>query len=289
MSRVLSRWAAEEVTLMNTLAKVLRSESAANTAVVLPFTPAELGELGNACVSSAPSSGPSLTDASGGSQVYQFPVLDLSGMHNPMHMGAKVINTGIDIRGIQGTHNHTFPAIDELPVEALIHENENSVLEKAVREKSLQEMRAVVEAEINYEIGSLREDLAETIDRISNLANEITAKLEIEAVALALEIAKKVVAREVSIEQEVVLSVTKNALSKLHSRCLASLHLHPQDLAFVQEHRNKLNFHGSLELIEDASVTPGGCLIHTDTGDIDARIETQFDEITDGLLGTELH
>ncbi|HEV7644444.1 MAG TPA: FliH/SctL family protein [Pyrinomonadaceae bacterium] len=261
---------------MNTLAKVLRSESAANTTVVLPFTP---DELGNGLISSGPSS----TNSSGGSQVYQFPVLDLSTMHNT---AAKVINTG---SSIQGTHNHTFPAVDELPVEALIHENDNSVLEKAMREKSLQEMRASVEAEINYEIGSLRENLAATIDRIADLANEITAKLETEAVALALEIAKKVVAREVSIDQEVVLSVTKNALSKLHSRSLASLHLHPDDLSFVQEQRNKLNFHGSLELIEDASVTPGGCLIHTDTGDIDARIETQFDEITNGLLGADTH
>ncbi len=260
---------------MNTLAKVLRNDSAANAAVVLPFTPAELG---NGVSSSTGSSAPS----SGGSQVYQFPVLDLSSIHTP---AAKVINTDYG----HGTHNHTFPAIDELPVETLIHENENSVLEKAMREKSLQEMRASVEAEINYEIGSLRENLAQTIDRISGLANEISAKLETEAVALALEIAKKVVAREVGIDQEVVLSVTKNALSKLHSRCLASVHLHPQDLAFVQEQRNKLNFHGSLELIEDASVTPGGCLIHTDTGDIDARIESQFDEITNGLLGIDTY
>jgi flagellar assembly protein FliH len=259
----------QEVTPMNTLAKVLRSESAANAAVVLPFTP---DELGNGLSSSAGSSG--------ASQVYQFPVLDLSTIHAP---AAKVINTGT------GTHSHIFPAIDELPVEALIHENENSVLEKAMREKSLQEMRAAVEAEINGEIGSLREDLRATIDRISNLADEITAKLEPEAVALALEIAKKVVAREIGIDPEAVLSVTKNALSKLHSRCLASVHLHPDDLAFVQEHRNKLNFHGSLELIEDDSVTPGGCLIHTGTGDIDARIETQFDEITNGLLGAETH
>ena len=253
---------------MNTLARVLRSESAANTAAVMPFTPAELGN-------GAPPKAES--------QVYQFPVLDLSGIHTPMHTGAaKVISTG---SSTEGTHNHIFPAIDELPVETLILENENSVLEKAMREKSLQEIRASVEAELNSEIGGLREELAATIDRVASLVNEITAKLETEAVALALEIAKKVVAREVGIDQEVVLSVTKNALSKLHSRCLASLHLHPDDLAFVQEHRNKLNFHGALELIEDASVTPGGCLIHTDTGDIDARIETQFDEITNGLLG----
>jgi flagellar biosynthesis/type III secretory pathway protein FliH len=241
---------------MNTLAKVFRSD---NAAAVLAFRPDELG------TSSPPSAG---------SHAFQFPALELVGNFAPV---AKTNG--------HGTHDHTFPEIADLPVEIFPSESENNALEKAVREKNLQETRAAAEAEMNAQIGSLREDLTETISRVSGLANEITGKLEMEVVELALEIARKVVAREVSIDQEVVLSVTKNALSKLHTRTLASIHLHPEDLSYVQEHRSKLNFHGSLELIEDGLVTRGGCLIHTDTGDIDGRIESQFDEITNGLLG----
>ena len=234
---------------MNTLAKVFRNESAAS---LLPFRP---DELGSNTPNSLHSSQASRASLAGGSLAFQFPVIDTSAIHAPV---ARVINTG------HGTHAHIFPEVDELPPESLLHENENSALERAIHEKTLQEARAALEAEMNESIGSLREDLAATIDRVSGLADEIASKLEIEVVELALEIAKKIVAREVSIEKEVVLSVAKNALSKLHSRTLASIHLHPEDLSYVQEHRNKLNFHGSLELVEDGSVTPGGCLIHTD-------------------------
>lgn len=243
---------------MNTLAKVLRNESAV---AVLSFRPDELGN-------SVP--------RSTGSQAYKFRDLDLPRSSPAV---SQVLPNG------HLTQNHTFPQLEELPAKTLLGESDNSALEKAIHEKTLQDARAAVEAEMNAQIGSLREDLADTIGRVAGLAAEISGKLETEVVELALEIAKKVVAREVSIDPEVVLSVTKNALSKLHTRTLASIHLHPDDLAYLKEHRNKLNFHGSLEFVEDGSVTPGGCLIHNDTGDIDGRIESQFDEIASGLLG----
>ena len=104
-------------------------------------------------------------------------------------------------------------------------------------------------------------------------------------VELALEIAKKVVGREVSLDREIALTLVKVSLKRLNSRAAAQVHLSPDDFAFVDAHREKLDFHGSLEIIEDRSVSPGGCLVRTDTGDIDARIESQFDEISHGLIG----
>jgi flagellar biosynthesis/type III secretory pathway protein FliH len=271
MSKALFHSAAETEAAMNTLAKVFRND---NAAAFTAFRPDELGS----------------NTSGGGLRVFQFPAADLS------------IRSLSSIKANPAaSFDHVFPTIDELPalsalsalsalpalppVHDAADEHEKSALERAVRERAIQETRAEIEAQLNAQIGDLRENLSKTIENISGLSQEITAKLEIEAVELALEIARKVVAREVSTDREIILSVTKNALSKLNSRTLASVHLHPDDLAYIQEHRGKLNFHGSLELIEDGSITPGGCLIHTDAGDIDGRIESQFDEIVYGLLG----
>lgn len=237
----------------STLAKIVKSAAAAEIA---SFRPAELGN-------SRP--------ASTGTAVYQFPVIDLSASSTAGNAAKPA------------TSDFSFPAIEEpaaFPADA-----DKSALEKAVHEKAIYEIRESIEAEINAEIGDLRENLVETIDRVSNLAKEITTQLESEVVGLAVDIAKKVTMREVATDPEVVLAVTRTALTKLHSRTLATIHLHPDDLAFVQENRERLNFHGSIELIEDRSITPGGCLVHTAAGDIDARIESQFDEIVHGLLG----
>lgn len=162
-------------------------------------------------------------------------------------------------------------------------------IQQAAMEKGLNEARQTFEQEViervEAEVSSVRENLVQTIAQVSALETEITSKIERELLEFALEIAKKVVGREVTIDREVALTLVKISLAKLHSRTFAQIYLNPQDLAFVEAHRDRLNFQGSLELIEDNSVSPGGCLVRTETGDIDARIESQFDEIAHGLLG----
>ncbi len=167
-------------------------------------------------------------------------------------------------------------------------EKDREIIEQAAFEKGSLEAKATVETEIAARVEAqanpLREELAGTIEKISALAGEITERAEADVVELAIEIAEKIVEREVSLDREIVCRLVKIALGKLHNRSVAEVRLNPEDFAFVQAQREKLGFRGTLELAEDASISVGGCLIHTETGDIDARIESQFDEIAYGLL-----
>ena len=164
-------------------------------------------------------------------------------------------------------------------------ESQKELIEQSVRDKALGEIRAEIQAEMAHELELLRQELALTIEQISSLHSQITDRAETDLVELALEIAKKVIGREITIDREVALTLAKIALSKLHNRTSAKVRLNPTDFAYLQSHRERFNFHGSLELIEDASISQGGCLIQTENGDIDARIESQLDEISYGLLG----
>ncbi|MBS1792391.1 MAG: hypothetical protein JSS81_00975 [Acidobacteria bacterium] len=155
---------------------------------------------------------------------------------------------------------------------------------EAAREKAEQEVRLRFDQEVAAQAAEIRLQLTETIEQIAGLAAEITRQAENDLVELALRIAKKVVAREVTIDREIALTLVKVSLGKLHNRSVAEVHLNPEDLQFVRMHREKLDFRGSLELVEDRSISVGGCLIHTETGDIDARIESQFEEIAHGLF-----
>jgi flagellar biosynthesis/type III secretory pathway protein FliH len=162
---------------------------------------------------------------------------------------------------------------------------ENRVLiEQAAQEKAVLDAGAACEAEVAARVAEIRRQLVETLEHLSALAGEITTHAESDMVELALRIAKKIVGREVTIDREIALTLVKVSLSKLHNRSVAEVHLNPEDFAFVNDHREKLDFRGALELVEDRSISIGGCLIHTETGDIDARIESQFDEIAHGLL-----
>ncbi len=164
-------------------------------------------------------------------------------------------------------------------------EKDKEMIEQAAKEKGLQFAQGKIDAEVVLRVNQMRDELSLTIEKIAGLNAEITAGAEEQLVELALEIAKKIVQREVSIDREIALTLVKVSLKRLNNRATAQVHLSSDDFAFVQSHREKLDFHGSLEIIEDRSISVGGCLIRTETGDIDARIESQFEEIAHGLLG----
>lgn len=164
-------------------------------------------------------------------------------------------------------------------------ERDREVIEQAAHEKGMQFVQNTIDAKVADQMNELRIRLTETVEQIAGLNAEITAGAELHLVELAIEIAKKIVAREVTIDREIALTLAKVSLKRLNSRTAARVHLNPDDFTYVQSHREKLDFHGSLEFVEDRSISIGGCLIRTDTGDIDARIESQFDEIAHGLLG----
>jgi flagellar assembly protein FliH len=167
-------------------------------------------------------------------------------------------------------------------------ENRAAEIEKAAHESGLAAAQtafaAEVETAVNELLTEVREQLVLTIHEVSSLYGTISRQAEADLVALALEIAKKIVRREVTLDREIALTLARVTLGKLNRHAVAKVHLHPEDFAYLEKRRENLDFHGALELVEDRSIDLGGCLIRTDAGDFDARIESQFDEISRGLL-----
>ncbi|MEP6847330.1 MAG: FliH/SctL family protein [Acidobacteriota bacterium] len=166
----------------------------------------------------------------------------------------------------------------------IIAEAQNNIPHEAPESMSDVEIQAEIDAAVSKQVAEIRGRLVETIEHISSLADKITSRAEKDLVDLALQIAKKVVRREVTIDREIALTLVKVSLSKLNSRTVATVHLNSEDLAFVEAHSDACNFRGALSFVEDQSISVGGCLVHTETGDIDAGIGSQFDEIARGLL-----
>ncbi len=157
-------------------------------------------------------------------------------------------------------------------------------VERQARERGLTEARIAAEAESSRAIEPLREQLARTIEEVSTLRADISAHAERDLVRLAIEVAKKIVHREVTADSEVALTLARVVLARVHNRALAKLHLHPDDYAYISEHTDRLPSGSCVELVEDRAVGRGGCFVETDMGDTDARIERQFEEIERSFL-----
>ncbi|MBI1761192.1 MAG: hypothetical protein HYR56_07120 [Acidobacteria bacterium] len=161
-------------------------------------------------------------------------------------------------------------------------------LEADARARGLAEAQAVAHAqaqeELQLAVADLRQQLTATLDELAGLREQMAARAEQDLVRLALEIAKKVVQREVRVDHEIVLTLARVALGRLHSRANATVRLHPDDYAYVWSHRERLNSEGAVEIVEDRTVGLGGCIVQSELGEIDARIEQQFAEIEQEFL-----
>ena len=64
-----------------------------------------------------------------------------------------------------------------------------------------------------------------------------------------------------------------------------SVHLNPLDLDLVRGISPRGRSDVRWELVDDTSLTRGGCVVHSDIGSLDARIETQLAALERALRG----
>jgi flagellar assembly protein FliH len=127
-----------------------------------------------------------------------------------------------------------------------------------------------------------------SVEALNRLRGEIFATSEREVIRLALEIARKIIKREVAIDEELILALVKVALDRVADRALISVRVNPKDHAAMARHHAALSdadaLSESVKLIEDPLIGRGGCVIETESGTIDARIEEQLREIERGFF-----
>jgi len=129
-------------------------------------------------------------------------------------------------------------------------------------------------------IETLLISLDQALSGIDKAKEDLFLISEREAVELALSIARKIIHQEVSTNRGVVLNVAKAALKKVSNHKKIKIRLNPADLDFMNEVKSQMPdlvarfdeviFEG------DTSIGDGGCVIDTNFGDIDARIEKQL-------------
>ena len=115
---------------------------------------------------------------------------------------------------------------------------------------------------------------------------ELDETVETELLSLAMLVARQVIHRELAMDPQLVLTIVREAVALLPvaSRSI-SLQLHPEDARLVREHLSAPVEEGQLQIVEDAAITRGSCIVSTEHVRIDASIEQQVVRITEAVLG----
>ncbi len=160
--------------------------------------------------------------------------------------------------------------------------------ESEIRKKAYEEGRDEGWKEGKAEVERVIERLHVVLTKAIEKRNEIITQSEAQIVHLILQIARKVVKVISENQKNIVINNVIQALRKLKSKSDVTIRVNLKDLNMVTEHAKEIvdliETVKSITVLEDASVDPGGCIIETDFGEIDARIATQLQEIEDRIL-----
>lgn len=109
-----------------------------------------------------------------------------------------------------------------------------------------------------------------------------------DVIDLAVAIARRVVKRVGEIDPNVAAANVAEALAIVGPRTDAVVHVHPRDLesvsTFAAELAAKAREARHVEVVADNQVSPGGCVLTTREGAVDATLPVQLERIVDLLV-----
>lgn len=127
--------------------------------------------------------------------------------------------------------------------------------------------------------------LSQILREAGDLKKKVWADSEEQMLKLVLAVAQKVIYDEVSTNSQIILGVLRAAVKGVLDREGMKIHLNPQDLLFLKEADLLQEFSGGRNVAfeEDGGIKRGGALLETIAGDVDARLEQRFQEVTGAL------
>lgn len=155
-------------------------------------------------------------------------------------------------------------------------------LETAAFNNGLEKGRAEGRAEATEELKKTVENAASALNAaltsLEQVCRQNLQRMETETVRLALAIAKKVIGTETE-KPLVIQHVVRMAMEKVTNPRHLVLRLNPADIEAITAIKSELiadDADMSLSLQPDSAIQRGGCIIETQLGDVDARIDQQI-------------
>jgi flagellar assembly protein FliH len=190
--------------------------------------------------------------------------------------------TALSSRIISGEQQ---PAWQRWVAKPLVHAEESGVISDGLREAMLQrgydegyaagqraglaaaaELAHAESARLAALFASARADM----DSLGTLAAT-------DMVDLAIAIARRVTGHELKAQPDVIVSIVREALASTPpDPGDALLHLHPADAGLVRDRIGVELAQHRWRIVENEAITPGGCRVIADRGELDASMETRW-------------
>lgn len=150
-------------------------------------------------------------------------------------------------------------------------------------DEGTQQASALATGQYEAKINAMQDQIASFLRAIEVSKSSIASNLEHVTLRLSLEMVKKIISQEVSLQPELVLSVLKKSLTYIGDREKIVVRVAPDDFEQVSGRQNfwlpiadRLK---NITIEPDSRISKGGCILESNSGVIDAQLGVQFEEL----------
>jgi len=134
---------------------------------------------------------------------------------------------------------------------------------------------------------STTQALTQALEDVSRLRASLAQTSSQDMLRLVMAVAEQIVRRAVEIDSSVVLGIIENALQASVRSDSYRVRISPADLEGVTKQKPlflaSISGLKNLSFEADPAISPGGCHVDSELGDVDATIETQLESIRAAL------
>ncbi len=146
----------------------------------------------------------------------------------------------------------------------------------------------LAEAEVKQQYDDVVTQAEQLVEHAFIVKNQIISEAEPFLLELSTIIAEKVIQKQLTIEQDYQIELIQKLLQRKRDKGVITLCVSPSQFMLMNASREELSrsidAQAELQIIPDATVQDFGCVIRSSLGTIDARIDTQLEEIKKTLL-----
>ena len=131
-------------------------------------------------------------------------------------------------------------------------------------------------------------DIAARIDVLLTNVQQAIAALDQQVadqlLATSVEIASQMLRQSLKIKPELLLPVVREAVATLHPTTgHPALFAHPDDVALIRAQLGEQLAHNNWRIIEDSTITAGGCRVELGASEVDATLETRWRRVIESI------
>lgn len=130
-------------------------------------------------------------------------------------------------------------------------------------------------------------ELIENVVATAKIREHAVNEAEEQIIELSVAIARRIIGKELASREDAVIDIVESGIRHVRHKHKLLIRVNPLDVETVvleSERLEKRTGGRYIDVVPDTDVAAGGCIIESESGTVDARVETQLRVLQRGLL-----